>query len=154
MEDNVSEPAAPEQEPTDSEQEQTDPRVSAARKESIKYRERAKTAEGHANELEQQLAQAQEELLGLKRVKAIEDACAKHEGLTAQDFNDFCTETDPEGITAWADRIAERFAHGLSHTRPDTLGDKGAFADNSKGGYAGTARNPMQSAIMSAVNRA
>lgn len=35
MEDNVSEPAAPEQEPTDSEQEQTDPRVSFRRPQRV-----------------------------------------------------------------------------------------------------------------------
>lgn len=146
-------PTEPQEEPVQ-EESSTDPRLAAARKDAIKYRERAKTAEAHANELEQQNAQLKDELLGYERAKAITESCELHEGLSARDFNDFCTETDPEGMTAWADRIAERFAHGLSHTRPDTLGDKGAFADNSKGGYAGTARNPMQSAIMSAVNRA
>ena len=151
MEDNVTEQAGQQQEPTEDKQ-QTDPRITAARKEAIGYRERAKSAEAKTAEVEAQLAKAQEELLGLKRVKAIEDSCAKYEGLTAQDFNEFCHETEPDAMRSWADRIAERFAHGLTRTRPDTLGDKGAFSDNSRGRYGG-GRSNMRSAVNAAIKK-
>lgn len=147
-------PTEPQEEPVQ-EESSTDPRLAAARKDAIKYRERAKTAEAHANELEQQNAQLKDELLGYERAKAITESCELHEGLSARDFNDFCTETDPKGMRKWADTFAKRLdaartgADGGS--RVSMSGAKALSAGNG-GVYAGS-KPTMRNAVNAAISR-
>lgn len=150
-EPTVTEPTEPTAEPQQQEvKPAADPRLAAARKESIRYRERAKAAEGHAADLEKANAELQEKLLGYERSKAITESCAKYEGLTAKDFDDFCTETEPDKMREWADRFAARFGGRL--TPHEKFSDRVNSKQNGGGVYAGSVPN-MRNAVAAAIKK-
>ena len=132
-----------------------DPRLAAARKESIKYRERAKAAEGHAAELEKANAELQEKLLGYERVKAITESCEQHAGLTAADFNEFCHETEPDAMRSWAEKFASRLdaarTGGDGGRRVSMSGEKALSVGN--GGRPTLARHTMSNAVEAAIRK-
>lgn len=105
-----------------------------SRKHEKQAKENYRNWQDAKSEAEQAGERLQDALIENARLKAQR----KHPELSDEDFDEFCKETDPEAIESWADAMSKRFGLGgnsgeANGSRPDTLGDKGAFADNSKG---------------------
>lgn len=128
-----------------------DQRLVAARKDAARYRTRAHEAETKATAANERVSELQEQLAGLQRERAIHDAMAAHPLLKAQDFVDFCTETDPDAITSWAERFSKRLQQS---SNPNAYVNRLMRLDNSAGKPTIAVQNGMTRAVTAAVKRA
>ena len=128
-----------------------DQRLTAARKDAARYRTRAHEAEATATAANERVTELEEKLAGLRRERAIHDAMAAHPLLKAQDFVDFCTETDPDAITSWAERFSKRLQQS---SNPNAYVNRLMRLDNSAGKPTIAVQNGMTRAVTAAVKRA